>query len=200
MADPGRLPELLERWAARCVGLRPARSPARPTLVPPCGGTRSRSAASMSVPALRAAKEAAAALGGSLNDFFVPAAVEGAARYHQAEDTGQALTLTFIVSTRAGRTRRQCVHAGQGGRAGRTPGAGGPLRGDGGPRRPPAEVAGVGLLAGLAGVVNLLPASVDPTCPGPVRRVDFATSNVRAAPFDVFIAGARSWPPTRSVR
>ncbi len=50
----------------------------------------------------------------------------------------------------------------------------------------------IGLVAGLAGVANLLPTSVlVRVARQQAETVDFATSNLRAAPFDLFIAGAR---------
>ena len=50
----------------------------------------------------------------------------------------------------------------------------------------------IGLVAGLAGVANLLPTSVVVRLARQqAETVDFTTSNVRAAPFDLYIAGAR---------
>jgi len=50
----------------------------------------------------------------------------------------------------------------------------------------------VGLIDGLAGLANLLPTSVAVRLARQqVETVDFATSNVRGAPFPLFIAGAR---------
>ena len=47
-------------------------------------------------------------------------------------------------------------------------------------------------MGGLAGVANLLPTSVlVRIARQQAETVDFATSNLRAAPFDLFIAGAR---------
>ncbi len=49
----------------------------------------------------------------------------------------------------------------------------------------------LGLVEQLAGVLNLLPTSVLARFTlEQARTVDFTTSNVRAAPFDLFIAGA----------
>ena len=50
----------------------------------------------------------------------------------------------------------------------------------------------LGLVDQLAGLLNLLPTSVLARFTlEQARTVDFTTSNVRAAPFDLFIAGAR---------
>ncbi len=50
----------------------------------------------------------------------------------------------------------------------------------------------IGLVAGLAGVANLLPTSVlVRVARQQAETVDFTTSNLRAAPFDLYIAGAR---------
>ncbi|MGZ4706773.1 MAG: WS/DGAT domain-containing protein [Acidimicrobiales bacterium] len=49
----------------------------------------------------------------------------------------------------------------------------------------------IGLVQGLAGLVNLLPTSVVVRIARQqAETVDFTTSNVRAAPFDLYIAGA----------
>ncbi len=138
----------------------------------------------------RAAKE----LGGSINDLFVTATAAGAGRYHRAlgAETDE-LRMAMPVSTRQGRsaggnsfvptrvlvptgeldpvTRFELVHEAL--------------------TRTKAEPA-IGLVAGLAGVANLLPTSVlVRVARQQAETVDFATSNLRAAPFDLFIAGAR---------
>ena len=140
------------------------------------------------------AKTAAKALGGSLNDIFVAAAAGGAGAYHRAAGAPvDELRITMPVSTRkdgsAGgnaftptrvlvpvgiedpATRftaiRECLDATKRERA-------------------------MGAVAGMAGVANLLPTSVAVRLARQqVETVDFATSNVRGAPFPLFIAGAR---------
>ena len=196
MADPGRVPELLERMSddMRSVfgQLGPGESGARSPLWRQ--RSRKRSLDVLSLP-FAPAKAAASALGGSLNDFFVTGAVHGAARYHQARDVPvEALTVTFIVSTRTGRF--------EGGNAFAPSKAVLPA----GPMAPTDrfeaihrvlgerrhEIAGDGLLSGFAGVVNLLPTSVATRfARAQAGSVDFATSNVRAAPFEVYVGGAR---------
>src|SRR5204862_4458225 len=58
------------------------------------------------------------------------------------------------------------------------------------------EIVGGGPMTAVAGVANLLPTS---TMTGIARsqagRIDFATSNVRAAPFELFISGAKVLAP-----
>ena len=196
MADPGRLPALAEEVGGGVRQVIEQLVPGEADACSPLWRTRSRRRRLelLHLP-FRAAKEAAAALGGSLNDFFVAGSVEGAARYHTTLGTPiSQLTLTFIVSTRAGRS--------EGGNAFTPAKAVVPA----GPLEPAdrftevrevlaarrAEVGGQGLLAGVAGVANLLPASLtNRLARAQSGAVDFASSNVRAAPFDVYIAGAK---------
>ena len=145
---------------------------------------------------LAPAKAAAAALGGTVNDFFVTAAVAAAGRYHESLGCPvNELTVSFIVSTRGGdrseggnafTPTKAVLPAGPLDAAARF----GAVREALGARR--KEVAGSGLLASLAGVANLMPTSVTTRLAlSQARGVDFATSNVRAAPVDVYAAGSR---------
>ncbi len=139
------------------------------------------------------ARLAAKSLGGSLNDLFVTASAAAAGAYHR--DLGcpvDELRMAMPVSTRQGRsaggnsfvptrvlvptgdldpaTRFAMVHESLG--------------------RTKHERA-IGLMQGLAGMVNLLPTSVVVRIARQqAETVDFTTSNVRAAPFDLYIAGA----------
>jgi WS/DGAT/MGAT family acyltransferase len=137
---------------------------------------------------------AAKALGGSINDLFVAATVAGAGAYHRQLGVDvDELRMAMPVSTRQGGsaggnsfvptrvlvpaadldpvTRFGQVHEALG--------------------RTKAERA-IGLVAGLAGVANLLPTSVlVRVARQQAETVDFTTSNLRAAPFDLYIAGAR---------
>jgi len=140
------------------------------------------------------AKLAAKALGGSLNDIFVTAAAGGAGRYHRAMGAPvDELRITMPVSTR--------TDASAGGNA-FTPtrvlvpaGIEDPVeRFEAIRARLDAtkHERAVGLIDGLAGLANLLPTSVAVRLARQqVETVDFATSNVRGAPFPLFIAGAR---------
>jgi WS/DGAT/MGAT family acyltransferase len=141
---------------------------------------------------LAEAKAAATALGGSVNDLFVCGAAGGAGAYHRAFDVPvEELRMAMPVSTRseksAGgnsfaptrvrvpvdedpRTRFREIHQ----RLGVT-----------------KEERAVGLAGAVAGLGNLLP---PPLLVRMVRQqtatVDFTTSNVRGAPFALYIAGA----------
>ena len=137
---------------------------------------------------------AAKALGGSINDAFVAATVAGAGAYHrQLGAPVDQLRMAMPVSTRQGGSAggnsfvptRVLVPAGELDPVTRF--------------RQVHEVLGrtkteraIGLVAGLAGVANLLPTSVlVRIARQQAETVDFTTSNVRAAPFDLYIAGAR---------
>lgn len=138
-------------------------------------------------------KDAATRLGGSVNDLFVAAAAGGAGAYHRrAGHPVDELRMSMPVSTRTDRAA--------GGNAFTPTRVLVPLGAD--PARRFAEIhdrltvtkteRAMGLTASLAGVVNLLPrALVVRLARQQVMTVDFATSNVRAAPFDLYIAGAR---------
>ena len=55
-----------------------------------------------------------------------------------------------------------------------------------------SEVSGQGMMAGLAGVANLLPTSlVTGVARSQAARMDFATSNLRGAKVPLYISGAR---------
>jgi diacylglycerol O-acyltransferase len=135
----------------------------------------------------------AKALGGSVNDVFVAAVAGGAGAYHR--DRGhdvEALRMAMPVSTREGRTAGGNAFA--------------PSRSLVSTVADPLErfaaiqerlsvtktEPALRLVQALAGVTNLLPTSVlVRTARQQVETVDFTTSNVRGAPFDLFIAGAR---------
>jgi hypothetical protein len=138
------------------------------------------------------AKAAAAALGGSLNDFFVAGAAAAVARYHAGHDVPvEFARMAMPVSTRSDRAAAGNSFA--------------PLR-----LKLPLHVDPVeqfrlahetldteksdpmiGAVEGLSGILNLLPTSVlVRVARAQAEAIDFATSNVRAAPFELFVAGA----------
>ena len=140
------------------------------------------------------AKAAAKALGGSLNDIFVAAAAGGAGAYHRAAGMPvDELRITMPVSTRTDRSA--------GGNAFTPTRVLLPV----GIEDPAERFAAIrqrldttkheramSVIDSLAGVANLLPTSVAVRMARQqVETVDFATSNVRGAPFPLFIAGAR---------
>jgi diacylglycerol O-acyltransferase len=145
------------------------------------------------------AKQAAAALGGSLNDFFVSGAVIGGARYHEKLGADvETFNITFIVSTRDDRSA--------GGNAFtpskvQVPAA--PMdvrerfaavRDAMGARR--SDISGAGPMGAVAGIANLLPTSLTTrVARSQAGAVDFATSNVRAAPFELYMSGAKVLEP-----
>jgi diacylglycerol O-acyltransferase / wax synthase len=145
------------------------------------------------------AKAAAGRLGGSLNDLFVTAACGGAGAYHRARDVPvDELRMAMPISTRK-----------RGPDGKRSPGgnAFSPTRllvpaGIEDPRARFEAVRdrvgstrgerAVAVAEGMAGLVNMLPTSVLVRLVlSQVSTVDFTTSNVRGAPFDLYIAGAR---------
>lgn len=144
-------------------------------------------------------KEAATRLGGSVNDLFVAAAAGGAGAYHRRLGVGvDELRMSMPVSTRTDRS--------PGGNAFTPTRVLVPLDAD--PRVRFAKVherlgvtkteRAMGLTTSLAGLVNLLPQPMlVRLARQQVLTVDFATSNVRAAPFDLYIAGGlmtRNYP------
>ncbi len=138
------------------------------------------------------AKAAATALGGSVNDLFVTAAAGGAGAYHRRHGVGVGeLRMSMPVSTRTDRA--------PGGNAFTPTRVLVPVGSD--PRGRFEEVhrrldvtkaeRAMNLVGTLAGLVNLLPQPVlVRLARQQVTTVDFATSNVRAAPFDLYIAGS----------
>ncbi len=140
------------------------------------------------------AKTAAKALGGSLNDIFVAAAAGGAGAYHRtAGSPVEELRITMPVSTRrdgsaggnAFTPTRVLLPVGIEDPAERFTAIQGRLD-------TTKRERAMGVVDGLAGVANLLPTSVAVrVARQQVETVDFATSNVRGAPFPLFIAGAR---------
>lgn len=138
------------------------------------------------------AKVAATALGGSVNDLFVTGATGGAGAYHRAFDVPvEELRMAMPVSTRSDKA--------SGGNAFAPTRVRVPVDED--PHRRFREVhqrlgvtkqeRAVGFAGAVAGLGNLLP---PPLLVRMVRQqtatVDFTTSNVRGAPFPLFIAGA----------
>jgi WS/DGAT/MGAT family acyltransferase len=156
--------------------------------------SRHRHVETLRVP-LHAVKDAAKLLGGTINDFFVAGAVIGAVAYHDERSTPvDALNISFVVSTREDRS--------MGGNA-FTPTR---LRVSGTPMSPEerfallheqmaskrSEVRGAGMLASVAGVANLLPTSmVTRVARSQVKKMDFATSNMRGSKVPLYVAGAK---------
>jgi WS/DGAT/MGAT family acyltransferase len=143
---------------------------------------------------LEHAKAAGKALGGTVNDFFVAGAVLGALAYHaeRAVDV-DALNISFVVSTRT-----DTAAGGNSFTPTRVQVPGGAMSAEDrfavvrdlmAAKR--SGVRGAGAMSNLAGVANLLPTSVvTRLARSQAAKMDFATSNLRAAPFPMYISGA----------
>lgn len=140
------------------------------------------------------AHRAAKRLGGSLNDLFVSAVAGGAAAYHRrAGSDVDRLRIAMPVSTRTARSgrgnafvpTRVVVPAGILDPAERFAAIHDALN-------TVKDHRALGIIEGLAGIANLLPTSVSARfVRDQAGAIDFAASNVRAAPFDLFMAGSR---------
>jgi diacylglycerol O-acyltransferase / wax synthase len=139
-------------------------------------------------------KEAAAALGGTINDFFVTGAVGAAGAYHRAKGVDVVdLRMAMPVSTRsetdtggnAFAPTRMLVPAG----------IVDPLERFAAVRdivQTTKKERAMSVTGQLAGLINVLPTPlIAKAARQQVGTVDFTTSNVRGAKFDLFIAGAR---------
>jgi WS/DGAT/MGAT family acyltransferase len=142
------------------------------------------------------ARAAAKALGGSLNDFFVTGAAIGAAKYHEfVGEEVEFFKATFVVSTRddrsaGGNSFTPSMVKVPGGkmdpaeRFGKIRDAMGSRRGE--------VTGGADLMGAVSGLANLLPTSVvTGIARSQAGAVDFATSNVRGAPIEVYVAGGK---------
>ena len=140
-------------------------------------------------------KNAGRAVGASLNDVFLAGLAEAAHRYHaEREAPAQSFNSSFVLSTRTDS---------KGGGNAFTPV---PVRLPGGPLSVSERLERVsaalseakeqaertGGIGGLSGIANLFPTSVV-TRAGRAQgaRIDFATSNLRGAPFQLYCARAK---------
>ena len=142
------------------------------------------------------AKKASKNLGGSLNDFFVTGAAIGAQLYHEfAGAEAEYFNATFVVSTRDDRS------------AGGNSFTPSKVRIPGG-KMDPADLfasirdvigsrrgevtGGADLMGAVSGIANLLPTSVvTGIARSQAASIDFATSNVRGAPIEVYVGGGK---------
>jgi len=139
-----------------------------------------------------AAYRAAKALGGSLNDFFVAGAAGGAGAYHRAlGEPVETLRMAMPISTRTDKAAggnsfvptRELVPAGIEDPVERFTAVHEILN-----RAKGEKILGV--VNGAAGFVNMLPTSVLVRfARQQTETVDFTTSNVRAANFDLYVGG-----------
>lgn len=139
-------------------------------------------------------KDAGRAHGATINETFVAVMVQAAVRYHADRgETLDSLTVSFVMSTRHDDA--------MGGNAFTpvpvvVPAAPLPL----GERMAAVreivaaareEAGRSGGITALSGIVNLLPTSVvTRTARSQARRIDLATSNLRGAPFPLYVGGA----------
>ncbi len=144
---------------------------------------------------LDTAKATAKTLGGSLNDFFVAGAVIGSLAYHTQRDQPiDWLNLSFVVSTRKSDDDRANAFTPMRLEAPGTEMSLTERFGDLKTRmrtKKDAAKTGAGM-SSLAGAANLLPGSlVSAVARKQAAGVDFATSNFRGAPVQVFISGGK---------
>ncbi|MGZ0177232.1 MAG: wax ester/triacylglycerol synthase domain-containing protein [Acidimicrobiales bacterium] len=197
-ADPGRMNDKLstlgETASAALNQLTP--SPDDEAHGSPLWTNRSRHRhlehVSLNVDDLKAAGHA---VGGSLNDAFMAGLAEGAHRYHaEREAPAQTFNSSFVLSTRTDS------------KAGGNSFTPVPVRLPGGPISITERLRGVhdaaqsareqaqrtGGVGGLSGIANKLPTSVvTKAARAQGARIDFATSNLRGTPVELFCAGAR---------
>lgn len=196
-ADPGRLAERASEVATT------VRTTAD-LMTPPSGNgsggsplwrtrSRHRHLEHVQVP-LDDLKTAAKTLGGSVNDGFMAGVIEGAHRYHADRDTPvQAFNTSFVVSTRTdnkvGGNSFTPVPISVSGAAADFRTRIAELQRTATEARSAAERSGG--IDGLSGLINLLPTSVvTKAARRQAQAIDFATSNLRGAPFPIYCAGA----------
>ncbi len=140
-------------------------------------------------------KGASKLLGGSINDAFMVGLIDASVRYHAERGSKvEAFNTSFVLSTRKDnkvsgnaftpvlvqvpgdevsiqsrmRTVRNIIAVARDG------------------------ISSGGGITGLSGMINLLPTSVvTRTARAQAAKIDFATSNLRGAPFSLYCAGAR---------
>ncbi len=156
--------------------------------------SRHRHLETLSVP-LDELKAAAKSQGATINDAFMAGLTDGAVRYHTKRNvTVDMLNTSFVVSTRSDNKiggnsftpvlvqvsgspatsaqRIKAVHAAT--------------------EQAREKASHGGSVSSLSGIANLLPTSVvTKTARNQAARIDFATSNLRGAPFELFCAGGK---------
>jgi hypothetical protein len=140
-------------------------------------------------------KTAAKSLGGTVNDAFMVAMIEAGVRYHADRDVAvEAFNTSFVVSTRKDNkvsgNAFTPVPIQVPGRAASFADRMTEVRAIVDAAKEETDRSGG--ISGLAGIINLLPTSVvTRTARSQAARIDFATSNLRGAPFPLYVAGAR---------
>ncbi len=200
-ADPSRALEALEdaiggvTSVARQVGVGGVGSGEEAPSGSPLWAKRSRRRHVESVRlSLADAKAAGKALGGSINDVFVTGITEAATRYHAKRGVEVAeLNSSFVVSTRTddamGGNSFTPTPVRVPGRTMAVEDRFTEIRDRMAERRENAGSSSS--ITGLAGVANLLPTSVvAQVARKAASKMDFATSNLRGAPFQLYLSGA----------
>ena len=140
-------------------------------------------------------KAASKRYGATINDLFLAGLTEGAVRYHTAREVEvEAFNTSFVISTR--------TDSAIGGNS-FTPV---PVQVPGNPMSMEDLIAEIhirlaekresmssgGGMSALAGIANMLPTSVVTSAARTAAgKIDFATSNLRGAPFALYVSGAR---------
>jgi len=140
-------------------------------------------------------KRTGKALGATMNDVFLAGLAEATHRYHQRHgSTIETTNSSFVLSTRSD------------GKAGGNAFTPVPVRLPAGRMKPKQRLAAVsamlvdakeeaqrtGGLTGVSGIANLLPISVvTRAARAAANRIDFATSNLRGAPIELYVSGAK---------
>jgi len=162
--------------------------------------SRHRHLESVHVP-LEALKLAAKSQGGTVNDAFMAGLTEGAVRYHAERDVVvDFFNTSFVVSTRSdnkiGGNSFTPVLVQVGGRPGSLAERIRLVRSATEQAREKASRGGS--VSSLSGIANLLPTSViTKTARSQAARIDFATSNLRGAPFELYLSLIHISEPTR---
>ena len=139
------------------------------------------------------AKAAAKGLGGTINDFFVAGALAGSVAYHEARDAApNKLRVAMPVSTRTKGTAGGNAFSVTTNELAAPTGAEAAFQVVGEGLAAAKSGGSVDILGSLSMVINLLPTSVvTKFAKDAASMVDFTVSNVRGAPFEVYIAGAK---------
>ncbi len=139
------------------------------------------------------AKSAAKSLGGTINDFFVAGALAGAISYHEARDAApNRMRVAMPVSTRSKGTAGGNHFAITTNDIDAPTGAAAAFEAVQAGLASVKSGASVDILGSLSMIINLLPTSVIAKfAKDTAATVDFTVSNVRGAPFHVYIAGAQ---------
>lgn len=192
LADPGSIPHASAAAASAAKAVATQLSETDPARSPLWTGRSLRRRVETVRTPFAATKQAAATLGGSLNDAFLTIAAEAAARYHIERDHPvDQLRASMAVSRRtrdsgsnAFALVRMLVPTGEMPIAERFAA----VHEQTGAARAQSDSAG---LDTLAVVTSALPtALLTRIARQQSQTVDFATSNVRAAPIPVYVAGA----------